>query len=138
MLFRSLAGDGDFIRTEVSHDSHEDVTTFKRTQDVEPILNANREDFKDANGGWTQNRDMRHVASIPNVVVEQWLKAGINVFDNNDWPKVLRLLDMPQYKYLRTSPGKLARGPSRTYYTGEGSRRSEGEQIQVLQSGVRS
>jgi hypothetical protein len=135
MLFKRLSGQGDFMETGASYDVHDDALTMQRTQDVEPILEANKRDYADGDG-WTENRDMRHVASIPNVVVEQWLKQGINVFDDNDWQKVLRLLDMPQYRYLRTSPGRLARKPSRTYFTAEGSRRSEAEEIQVIQAGV--
>lgn len=77
-----------------------------REQDVEPYLEANkrrRNAFQAKRGV-----SMRLVADIPNVVVEQWLKLGVNVFDKNDNKKVQQLLNSNEYAYLRTSPGKIA------------------------------
>jgi hypothetical protein len=77
-----------------------------RTQDVQPYLEANkraRNDFQRR-----RNEGMRLVADIPNVVIEQWLKLGVNVFDKNDNKKVQQLLNSNEYAYLRCSPGKIA------------------------------
>lgn len=77
-----------------------------REQDVEPYLEANkrkRNDFQQRRGS-----RMRLVADIPNVVVEQWLAMGVNIFDKNDNKKVEQLLNSNEYAYLRTSPGKIA------------------------------
>ena len=46
-------------------------------------------------------------ASIPVVVIMQWKKEGIDVFKDEDWPKVQAKLNSPEFKYLRTSPGKV-------------------------------
>lgn len=76
----------------------------KRTQDTTPYLEANkraRNDFVRRRGS-----SLRHVAEIPNIVVEQWMKMGVNIFDRNDAKKVQALLNSNEYAYLRTSPGK--------------------------------
>lgn len=76
----------------------------KRVQDTTPYLEANkreRNDFQSMRGA-----RMRKVAEIPNIVVEQWLKQGINIFNRNDAKKIQQLLNSNEYAYLRTSTGK--------------------------------
>lgn len=77
-----------------------------REQDVQPYLEENkrvRNSFQKR-----RNSRMRLVADIPNVVVEQWMRMGVNIFDKNDNKKVEQLLNSNEYAYLRTSPGKIA------------------------------
>lgn len=105
-----------------------------RVQDVEPYLRRNRQLAADGDG-YSPSREFRRAATIPNIVVEQWLKQGINVFDENDWPKVAAMLDSPEYAHLRTAPGRLSRRPNRTYFTKEGRRRSTAEQLQQVERG---
>jgi hypothetical protein len=80
------------------------LIVVKRWQDVRPYLDAN----KTRANNFTRSRkaNMRLVAEIPNIVVEQWLKLGVNVYDRNDAKKVQQLLNSNEYKWLRTSPGK--------------------------------
>lgn len=54
-----------------------------------------------------QGKNMWRVASIPNWVVEKWMREGINIFKDEDWPKVRAKLNDPEYKFLRTSPGRV-------------------------------
>lgn len=54
-----------------------------------------------------RKKNMWKVASIPNIVVEQWKKEGIDLFKDEDWPKVKAKLNDPEFKWLRTSPGKV-------------------------------
>jgi hypothetical protein len=80
------------------------IVTVQRVQDVAPYLEANkarRNDFvSDRKGG------MRLVAEVPAIVIEQWMKMGVNAFDPNDSKKIQALLNSNEYAYLRTSPGK--------------------------------
>jgi hypothetical protein len=47
-------------------------------------------------------------ASIPNIICEKWLKEeGIDIFNEEDWPKIQAKLNSEEYKFLRTSPGKI-------------------------------
>lgn len=76
----------------------------KRVQDTTPYLEENkraRNDFQSRRGA-----PLRKVAEIPNIVVEQWLKEGINIFDRNDAKKVQQKLNSNEFAYLRTSTGK--------------------------------
>jgi hypothetical protein len=76
----------------------------ERVQDTTPYLEANkreRNDFQSRRGA-----RMRKIAEIPNIVVEKWLKEGINIFDRNHAKKIQQLLNSNEYAYLRTSNGK--------------------------------
>jgi hypothetical protein len=82
-----------------------------RTQDVEPVLEANKRRMNDApglkSGQVYQDEVFNKVASIPMVVVEQWMKEGIDIFNPDHADAVNRKLNDPEYRYLRTLPGKL-------------------------------
>lgn len=100
------------IKTEIK--SHNGELTVYREQDVEPILNYNRAVINEAPTWrpWSSGRKdvpRRKVAEIPNVVVEQWMKEGINIFspDPDMQKKFRQKLNDPNYRYLRTYPGRV-------------------------------
>lgn len=82
-----------------------------RVQDVEPYIKQNdalRNSVSDYKNKWSRkDRPLRFVADIPNIVAEQWLKEGVNVFssDPDMVNKVRKKLD--EYKRLKTHPGRL-------------------------------
>lgn len=80
----------------------------KRTQDVEPILDHNKRLQAEGVGGWrrTAKALRRQVAEIPNIVVEQWLKEGFNIFQVSE-RELRRKLDSPEWSYLKTIPGRV-------------------------------
>lgn len=78
----------------------------RHTQDVEPILDQNKR-LATADDGYSPSRDMRRVASIPNIVVLQWLAEGVDIFDPNDRAEVKRRLNSPEWAHLRTAPGSV-------------------------------
>lgn len=86
------------------YDEAEDKSTILQTQDVEPILNANKIEMNhiDQSGNF-----MKHIACIPRIVIEQWRKEGINFFDKNDWPKIKQKLNSNEFQYFRTYGGEL-------------------------------
>lgn len=85
----------------------------ERVQDVEPYIKANaarRNAVSDYRNKWSRkDRPLRLVADIPNVIAEKWLKEGVNVFsaDPDMVNKVRRKLDEPEYRHLKTHPGKI-------------------------------
>lgn len=87
----------------------------RSTQDVEPILKNNKQLYN-LNDGYSASRGWRRAASIPNIVIERWMKQGINAYDEADWPKILAMLDSPEYLFLRTAPGRLSRRPVRHFF----------------------
>jgi len=94
------------IKTELDYDEPEERLIIKRTQDVEPYLERNKRAFNDAPEIGRYKRDFVKVAEIPNIIIEQWMKEGINIYDPNCAEAVRKKLLSPEYKYLRTTPGK--------------------------------
>lgn len=91
-----------------SYDPLTDRTIIEYRQDATPVLERNKALQNHDDGGWSPSRDMRRAASIPDIIVLKWLKEeGINVFDRDHWPAVKRKLNDPEYRYLRTAPGRL-------------------------------
>lgn len=85
-----------------------DGLAFITTQDVEPILDRNKELFNNGSRGYTPSRDFRHIAEIPLVVAEIWKNVhGVDCFNKDHAEGVRRLLNDPQYLYLRTAPGRV-------------------------------
>ena len=82
--------------------------TIERKQDVEGILKSNQEDQSvDQN----PHAFGRRVASIPNIVIEQWMKEGLNIFDMHKDPsvrrKIMMKLNSPEWRHLRTHNSRL-------------------------------
>lgn len=93
------------ITTSFDYDWTTDTTVIHREQDVSAILElnksyANNEDYTKhgfKNEWW-------HYASIPNIVQEKWLREyGVNLYDKNHEKKVFKLLNQPEYRYLKTT-----------------------------------
>ena len=105
------------ITTRLEEDSDGSLIVH-RLADVEPILEANKA-LQNSGDGYTPSRDLRRAASIPLAIIEKWKnELGVNVFDQNDMPKVLALLDSNEYRFLRTAPGTLSRKPRRLILPG--------------------
>lgn len=82
----------------------------RRTQDTTGYLEANKAEMNEA-PSWRPYADvsMRKVASIPLIVVEAWLKEGVNIFDPSPemQKKVAAKLNSNEYAHLRTYPGRV-------------------------------
>ena len=80
--------------------------TIEHKQDVQPILERNKR-LQNWDDGYGPSREWRRAASIPVGVIYQWLGEGINVYDPNHEEAVRRKLNDPNYRFLRTAPGRL-------------------------------
>jgi len=89
------------IRTRVHRDSAERLIHFERVQDVEPILARNKA-LRDE----PQRGDFRHIASIPNVILERWMnEEGVNylALPGEEFARLIRKkLADPDWRWLRT------------------------------------
>lgn len=77
-------------------------------QDVEGILERNSklqtiDDYKREG----IKRSWMHYAHIPDVVIIQWAKEGIDVFNPDHLPAVKRKLRDPEWRKLRTTLGAI-------------------------------
>lgn len=93
--------------TEVFH--YDEMTadiTLETVNDVEPIINDNKRLLTQGDDGYSPSRDIRRVASIPMEVLLLWKqKYGVDVMLKRNEPLLRRLLNDPDWKYLRTAPG---------------------------------
>lgn len=105
---RRLLDSSGGIISEFHYDHSSDVTTVNQVQDVEPIVERNKI-LRSEGKGYSPSRELRRVASIPLVVIEQWMREdGVN------------LMTMPRAEkqiYLRR---KLADSDNRAWRTSEG------------------
>lgn len=97
------------ITEYVDYDHQTDTLIVHRVQDVEPVLEQNKAIANEVDiskrgikDGWWR------FAHIPAIVIEQWLKEGINIFSKNDKKKVFEKLNDPDYRYLKTTTGRHA------------------------------
>ena len=90
------------------YDALTDKTTIYTEQNVEAIIEANKRRQNDPSyAEHGKKQEYIHEACIPNSVIHQWLKEGINFYNKEDWGKVRKKLNDPEYKYLRTTDRKL-------------------------------
>jgi hypothetical protein len=86
------------------------VLEIRTFQDIEPIIEANKaaQNNSDFNNGYTPSRDLKHVASIPRVILNKWAKeSGLNVFSREFGEYLKKKLNDPDNKFLRTGLGEL-------------------------------
>lgn len=102
----------DAIKTTIK--AQDGKVGIYREQEVDGILDAVKAERNEVTS-WRpyssgrKDVSMRHVAEIPNLVAEQWLKEGINIFspDPDMQKKFRQKLNSPEYRYLRTFPGRV-------------------------------
>lgn len=90
---------------EVYHyDNQTGKSHIETVQNVEPYLERNKrlancQEYKEAG----KKQDFMHIATIPNTVILILKeKHGVDVFNNDDLPKLERLLQTREFMYLRT------------------------------------
>ncbi len=80
-------------------------------QDVDAILDRNKA-MANQNDGWNGDRTMRRVASIPLTLLMKWqAEEGWDPFDREHADRLARKLNDPDYRWLRTAPGRVAALP---------------------------
>ena len=87
------------------------VTNKVPKAEIKKLLDHNKEEYNSISHKVFRNalrsKNLWKAASIPNIIVEQWKKEGIDIFKEEDWPKVRAKLNSEEYRFLRTSPGKI-------------------------------
>lgn len=98
-----------FTGVSTWHDMDGDKSIIAETSDVESAV----EYAKAKAGSEQKSREGKkkgwwHVATIPVGVQYKWLRDhGVNIFDKNHKAAVERLLNSPEYRYLRTAHGRI-------------------------------
>lgn len=96
------------IKEEYKYDPDNDRLYIKRTQDVEPILEANKIQYNNADKHF-KSEAFNHVARIPLILLEKWSRDHGIKFEEvmNNEAVMKRFLNDPSNKFLRTKPGKI-------------------------------
>lgn len=80
---------------------------IRHSQDVAPLLDRNKA-MATHNDGYSPSRELRRVASIPVILQMEWIeKYGFNPVYAADKSVLKRLLNDPDYAYLRTAEGRI-------------------------------
>ena len=86
------------------HEGRQVVT--RHVQDVEPILEDNRARATSGDG-YSASREIREIGSIPMVLALELAAQGkIDLFGDTDFKLVRKLMNDPDYRHLRSSPGR--------------------------------
>lgn len=96
-----LTGEAVYYTYRASDDS----ATITHEQDVESLIDTNiawaNDDGKTTRG---IRNDWWKYASIPNIVWLKWKQEkGIDIFDKSNGRELFKLLNDPEYKYLKTT-----------------------------------
>ena len=99
-----------------SFEPHEDKgVVHKRFVNHKPILDHNKKLYIQ-NDGYSPDKGLKRVASIPTIVLEIWTKEHHQDQNNGNWfalpketqHKILRKkLNSSDYRYFRTAPGRF-------------------------------
>ena len=102
--------ESDLLDTELHVDASEKTLTLNRVQDVEPILDLNKylQTVK-------QQSDWgRHVATVPNIFLEKWLREewdrgniNLRIFTPEFDQLIERKIKDPDWKFLRVDSAQV-------------------------------
>lgn len=99
------------ITTTTHYDPDSDTMVVDREQDVEPLLDANKRQYNDAPDIGRWKGEIIEVAKIDPITIEKWLREDppLNIYksDPDTRAELRRRLNSPEYRYLRTMPGKI-------------------------------
>ena len=112
---RKILEETDKHITETFLDNDKDGIIQKRSLDIEPIIENNKKLFNQ-NDGYSPDKGLKRIASIPVVILEIWCKEYHKDQNKGNWfdlpkdiqQKILReKLNSSDYRYFRTSSGKF-------------------------------
>ena len=112
---KKISQETDKHITETFLDNGVDGIVQKRSLDVKPILENNKR-LITQNDGYSPDRSLKRIASIPVVVLEIWCKEYHKDQNKGNWfelpkdiqKKILReKLNSSEFKFFRTSEGRL-------------------------------
>lgn len=105
-LFRSRQTGLDYYTRDNSDNT---TTILTRDPDIEAALDYAKAAYTH-NDGYSESRELRRVAIIPNIIAKKWLdEEGWWYQDPNARDKLLAKLDDSDYLYLRTAPGRVGK-----------------------------
>jgi hypothetical protein len=95
------------MTTTFDYDHVSDTTIIGREQDITLLIDSNKRMQNDADYSRKGIKtEWWHMCKIPNIVIERWKnEKGVDVLNKDHWPAVKKLLNDPEYKWLKTTAG---------------------------------
>ena len=112
---RKILEETDKHITETFLDNDKDGIIQKRSLDIEPIIENNKKLFNQ-NDGYSSDKGLKRIASIPVVILEIWCKEYHKDQKKGNWfelpqetqKKILKeKLNSSEFRYFRTAEGKF-------------------------------
>ena len=112
---RKILEETDKHITETFLDNDKDGIIQKRSLDIEPIIENNKKLFNQ-NDGYSPDKGLKRIASIPVVILEIWCKEYHKDQNKGNWfelpqetqKKILKeKLNSSEFRYFRTAEGKF-------------------------------
>lgn len=90
------------VRTTTYLPDDDDEIHVIKEQDVQPLLDRNKEAANAGSADSGIQRGLWHYASVPVVVQHELLKKGLNIHNRHDMPKILDEINK-NYPFLKTT-----------------------------------
>ena len=89
------------LKTMFRYNEADDSFSLTYSQDVDPVLDANKADQTE---GFDKSSELWHAARIPVGIQYEWMcKHGVNMWNPAHKDGVKRLLNDPDYRWLRVN-----------------------------------
>jgi hypothetical protein len=91
------------IETRFTYDHTSDQFTISHHQDTTAIQESNRLAQLDVESHRKQAKnDWSLYARVPNIVILEWRqKYGVDFYNQDHWPQVMRLINSPDYRDVK-------------------------------------
>ena len=91
------------ITTKLAYDHASDQLTVGYFQDTTAIQESNKLAQLDVESHRKQSDNSWSLyARVPNIVIMEWKrKYGVDFFDRNHWPRVMKLINSPDYRDVK-------------------------------------
>jgi len=96
------------VKTYHYYDPATDQTHIESTQDITAHVDLAKKLHNTSYQKDGIKNDWMHAAHFPAIIQEKWLREyGIDVMNKDHMPRVLRMLNDPEWKYLKMGSCKL-------------------------------
>lgn len=98
---RFLLDRGNGITRWMEYDAATDTTYEFAEQDITPELEASKQLQNDPDY-WKEGvkQEFAHYGHIPSILLEKWANEGVDI---NDMQALFRMINKPEYSYLKTT-----------------------------------
>jgi len=110
--FKHLGYDSNGVKEDFHFDEEKQEVTIARTflGDASPLaqIELNKAFQNSGHSGYSSDKTYKQVASIPVAVIESWvMEFGVDPTAKGNEVLLARLLNSPDYRFLRTGGGRI-------------------------------